>query len=117
MLNRSAVLSRCSILPVYAPCRTCKSGVGCRNAALRPEAVRTMGLGFVGERVDFGSAAVAGLRRLLGRGMCNGIGEASLGDFECESLCRSTGPGEWEYAGDNGELRASSAKSSASTIS
>lgn len=71
MLRRSAVRSRCSMLPVYAPCRcsTCTSGVGCRKA-FRPDAVLTIGEGIV-VVADVGSRVVAGLRR-LGCGMCNG---------------------------------------------
>ncbi|PQE03253.1 hypothetical protein CJF30_00005757 [Rutstroemia sp. NJR-2017a BBW] len=43
MLNCSAVFSNLSIFPTYAPCRTCKSGVGCRKAMLCPDEVRTIG--------------------------------------------------------------------------
>jgi hypothetical protein len=69
MLNCSAVFSKCSIFPVYAPCSTWRSGVGCRST-LRPEAVRTTGLGGGIIETDEmrGSAEVAGGRLLRGRG-------------------------------------------------
>jgi hypothetical protein len=72
---------------------------------LRPEAVRTIGLEGIdrGEIVE--SAAVAGEQGLRGRGMCKGTKVSLVGGELCFG------------ADDTGELRASSAKSSPSTIS
>jgi hypothetical protein len=116
MLNRSAVRSKCSILPTYAPCNTCKSGVGCLKAGFRPDAVRTMGevvfdgWGFVK------SAAVAGRGRTRGSGremLTGGNGARACGD-EDPLAGAEAGIFSNEKAG---ELGASSAKSSFSTMS
>jgi len=104
MLNRSAVFSRCSIFPVYAPCRTCRSGVGCLKARLRPLAVRTIGL-LEADRADRGEVrivvssvvVVAWVLRCgrsgRGRGMFSGT-NGSLGDdpLRCCSVDKTGDP-------------------------
>jgi len=114
MLNRSAVLSNCSMFPVYAPCNTCKSGVGCLSAGFRPDAVRTMcevvfeGWGFAK------SAAVAGLGRTRGSGREMFPGNGARVGGEVPLAGEDAGILSNENAG---ELGASSAKSSFSTMS
>jgi hypothetical protein len=82
--------------------------VGCRRAILRPEAVRRIGRADTDREEIVDSAAVAGLGRLRGLGLCIGIGiggsvgDAPLGCFSAAAV-RETG--------------ASSAKSSPSTKS